>query len=336
MTVALLKVPFAYDAVVGIIWPEHAAKDTDYFCPNCREKLVLRAGEIKRRHFAHMPNGVCSQETILHKSAKLLVQSSVRDWKQGKAVVPEVLRECRVCHESSPQPLPEKVTDAQLEYRLPDGLVSDVALLEGQEAVAAVEILVTHEVGEKKSAHLSIPFVEIEAAAVLKSPRQWKPVTDKFKPRTCPKCRERLAQFIEKTRDVADRCKIALPTSYYRYGLYPCYKCRKTVLAFDWPGRGLWPKTPPQQQPVPRSIQYRYVGCVNDKYWANTCPLCDAMQGDNYLFMEPGSPFMGADLSYRPEVIGEEAAKVWRDGPDAFREDMLRLAFLADDNGYLT
>lgn len=108
MAVASLKVPFAYDAVVGIIWPQHAAKGIEYFCPNCREKLVLHAGEIKRRHFAHRPNGVCSQETILHKSAKLLVQSVVRDWKQGKTIAPELLRECRVCSEPSPQALPEK------------------------------------------------------------------------------------------------------------------------------------------------------------------------------------------------------------------------------------
>jgi ssDNA-binding Zn-finger/Zn-ribbon topoisomerase 1 len=335
MAVSPLKVPFAYDAVVGIIWPEHAAKGIDYFCPNCREKLVLRAGEIKRCHFAHRPNGVCNQETILHKSAKLLVQSVVRDWKNGKALVPEVLRQCRICQESSPQPLPEKVTDAQLEYRLTDGLVLDVALLAGQEVVAAVEILVTHEVSEEKSDRLSvrsIRFVEIEASAVLASPRLWKPVNGSFKAYTCPKCHDRLARFIKKTREVADRCEIALPVSYYRYGLYPCYKCNQMILAFDWPGRALWPEARPQQQPVPGSVQYRF---VKKKYWVNTCPLCHATQGDWHVFMEPGGPFMDADLSYMVEVIGEEAAKVWRDSPEAFREDMLKLAFLADYNGYL-
>jgi uncharacterized protein YlaI len=333
---ALLKVPFAHDPAAGIIWPDHAQKGITYLCPNCQEKLIFRAGEIKRHHFAHKPNGVCSQETVLHKSAKLLVQVAVRAWKLGKAAVPEVVRQCGNCHESSPQPLPGKVTDALLEYRLPDGFVSDVALMQGARAVAAIEVHVTHAVDEKKSERLSIPFVELEAAAVLESPRRWEPIVDNFRPYTCPKCHERLARYVRLTREIANSCKIDLPTSYYRYGLHRCYKCRQIILAFDWPGRDLRTKTPPQQQPVPNSVQYRYVRFVNTEYWVNTCPLCHATQGDNYLFMEPGGPFMGAELSYRPEVIGEEAAKTWRDSAEAFREDILRLAVLADYNGYLT
>ena len=95
-------------------------------------------------------------------------------------------------------------------------------------------------------------------------------------------------------------------------------------------------KGPASRATYSHSLQYRYVRFVNEKYWVNTCPLCRATQGDNYLFMEPEGPFMGVALSYVPEVIGEEAAKVWQDSPEAFREDMLRLAFRADENGYLT
>lgn len=43
----------ARDTEGMLIWADEANKQTDYFCPVCSGKLILRAGEVNAHHFAH-------------------------------------------------------------------------------------------------------------------------------------------------------------------------------------------------------------------------------------------------------------------------------------------
>lgn len=43
----------ARDTEGTLIWANEANKQTDYFCPVCSGKLILRAGEVNAHHFAH-------------------------------------------------------------------------------------------------------------------------------------------------------------------------------------------------------------------------------------------------------------------------------------------
>ena len=43
----------ARDTEGTLIWADEANKQTDYFCPVCSGKLILRAGEVNAHHFAH-------------------------------------------------------------------------------------------------------------------------------------------------------------------------------------------------------------------------------------------------------------------------------------------
>ena len=69
-----LKVPFALDGTQVLLSPEVAEKGREYFCPACGDIVILKKGEIKVAHFAHKVSDTCSQETIVHKTAKQLVQ----------------------------------------------------------------------------------------------------------------------------------------------------------------------------------------------------------------------------------------------------------------------
>ena len=48
-----LKIPFAIDINKKEVYPEKAEKGIEYFCPDCHEKVILRAGEVRRPHFSH-------------------------------------------------------------------------------------------------------------------------------------------------------------------------------------------------------------------------------------------------------------------------------------------
>ncbi|MBR1382596.1 MAG: UvrD-helicase domain-containing protein [Ruminococcus sp.] len=39
---------------------DESIRKNDYYCPSCGKPLVIRKGEIRRHHFAHMPNSECT------------------------------------------------------------------------------------------------------------------------------------------------------------------------------------------------------------------------------------------------------------------------------------
>ena len=314
-----LKVPLAYDGSRNLVWPTQAVKDESYFCPCCDEPVVFRSGDVRVHHFAHRPNGVCTGETITHKCAKLAIQNAVREWKAGKAGPPQIERHCRICDDPVPQPLPEKVTEAVLEHRVAEGFVIDVALLAGDETVAAVEVRVSHELDDLKKKNLSVPFIEVEGHEVLETPTKWLPITDRFGPLTCSVCRDAYRKFLALTRDIAARSRIEIPRSFYRYAPTSCWSCRADILVFTWPGHKMHSPDRELKQPVPEMVQFRRSQAADGEYWVSVCPFCDRIQGDVFMCAEPEGTFFGFEC-----------------GPDtaeAFREDLVRLAHIAHRNG---
>ncbi|MHB9131913.1 MAG: competence protein CoiA family protein [Armatimonadota bacterium] len=319
---AQFRVPLALDENRMLSRPEDAVKGQVYYCPSCGDAVILRKGEIKVAHFAHKVSNTCSQETILHQIAKLLIQQAVQEWKSGKANAPILRRGCRVCYKGIDMPLPDRIDTALLEYRLPDGSVADVALLEGNEVVAAVEIRVTHAVEEEKAKRLPVHFVELDGESVIANPQVWMPVSHNLTTLTCTMCGDTYRKFWTKAKIIAERMRITLPTSYYRYGICDCWRCGKEILVFLWPKDGLHDAKTPSGMPMPKTIQLRYSKMAHGEYWVNTCPFCNSIQGDFFLYMEPDSPFFGTHIS------GES--------PEDFKHDMMKIAFLAYSLGLLT
>jgi hypothetical protein len=314
-----LKVPFALDSTQVLFNPQLAEKGREYFCPACGDTVILKKGEIKVPHFAHKVSDSCSQETIIHITAKQLVQRAITDWKLGKASSPLVKRQCKVCQTIIEQPLPDKVETASIEHRLSDNFVADVALMVGKQAAAAIEIRVTHAVDEVKSASLSIPFIELDGNEVLSSPSLWKPIVDNFRPFPCQTCEDNLKKFNTKITTIAATKGISLPTSYYRYSFCQCWKCKKPTIVFTWPGQD--DGQVPTKEPRPTVVQYKFSNTVQSKYWANACIHCNSLQGDFYLYSEPDGPFFAFDCG--------------ADTPEDFQEDQKKLAYYANYIGQI-
>ncbi len=302
-----LKVPFAYDGEKRLYDPQTAEKGKQYFCPACKDTVILRKGEIKTAHFAHKVSETCNQETIIHKIAKQLIFNAISDWKSGKIDVPTLRRTCNICCKFTNQSLPDKVESAILEYRMPDGFIIDVALMVENEPAAAIEIKVSHAVDENKARLLPIPFIELDGQAVIDNPTIFQPVRDCFKEFTCKRCKQSMKQYDVKVNEIAKQTNVDLPDRYYRYGFWECWKCKREIILFAWPKTSDWDKSAPKVKPIPRTIQYRYSKTVADRYWVNTCPYCKSIQGDWFLFAYPG-PFFG--VHYK------------EDSQDAYNKDM--------------
>jgi hypothetical protein len=182
------RVPVARDARGRLVTPEEASRGGVHACPACEGVVDLHAGGKKRRHFHHRAT-TCSAETALHAAAKLLVARAVEGWLSGGP--PVVFDRCcaaRGCAARTRQPIPRKVARVELEHRLASGHVVDVALLASGVAlpVAAVEIVVTHEVDEEKTREMGVPWIECDAAQVCDAHgRVVVAVRDEFLPWLC-------------------------------------------------------------------------------------------------------------------------------------------------------
>jgi len=158
-----LAVPVAHNSEGEPVRPREAEREDDHYCPACEEELIYRAGEVTRPHFAHHGGNPCSSpETILHHAAKPRLAKTVRRWIEGKRQAPRFARECKLCRKPKvEQKIPDTITEVRLEHALPNGYRPDVLLLAGEDdpqPAAAIEVFVTHEVGEQKRKDLNLPL----------------------------------------------------------------------------------------------------------------------------------------------------------------------------------
>jgi hypothetical protein len=249
------RIPVACDARGRLVPPEDAERGRRYMCPGCQSAVDLHAGEKKRRHFHHRM-AACSAETVVHLSAKRLVVQAVERWRGGGPPVVFV-RGCAEegCEASTRQSIPRKVLRAVEEWPLRTGHVVDVALLGAADLpIAAVEILVSHEVDDAKAFELGLPWIEVDGAAVCESEgRVLVPVRDRFVPWLCEAHAHRRGaarrEGIARGRARAALLR-ALP---YDLADFPGYRVEGTTLCprghdalvFAWDGaEPPWPRPP--------------------------------------------------------------------------------------------
>lgn len=66
-----------------------------------------------------------------------------------------------------------------------------------------------------------------------------------------------------------------------------CWKCGAETRVYTWPGHDLWPNDCPIDG-RPSTVYWSKSRDMPDGYFANHCEHCGIIQGDWYVFMEPG------------------------------------------------
>jgi len=143
----------AFDKNGVLVKAKDAEKTEDYFCPECKNKLLLKkSGKTgkgsKRPHFAHhaeSPN--CTPEGVLHKSFKLLLLQYIRQHIADDTLI-NIEWECVYCHEKHTGNLIQSVSAVLDEYHM-EKCRPDIALLDqNDKPFAVIEIIVTHKPDE--------------------------------------------------------------------------------------------------------------------------------------------------------------------------------------------
>lgn len=284
-----LLVPYGIDENAEIVQARDATAGNDYSCPGCAGPLVLRAGSIKMRHFAHKVDTACDGESLQHITAKLLVAKAIREHATADQRI--ALRcTCSECRKPFATELPRNAFSASIVEAPVGEFICDVVAVKGDHQVLAVEILQHHAVDEDKGRKLELPWIELKADEVLENPLHWRPVQARLKPSLCPECKAKRARL----EDVKARWNLTQAPSEYVAAVAKCWSCHDEIIWYWWTGVPFAEKKPPA--PVPRIVQNRHSKMYGGRYWMNVCPGCNAPQGDNFVFLSSDSPFKGLPL----------------------------------------
>lgn len=295
---AELLIPCAETEGGRVVRAADAVSGQKYICPSCASTLVLRAGDKRQKHFAHPSGGSCSFESVMHQAAKKLIAAVVSENASGEGVAITIEKTCAGCDKKFQALVPDRLfSGSGVEVQV-GKFRCDAVAYRGTQVALAFEILVSSPVSKSKSAELNVRWVELEAAAVLQNPYSWHPVRAHLKKELCPEC----------LKIVAIATKWNIPkqlytvrhdpsASNYVAALETCFKCNEQIPVFWWRGTPFCQEPPPE--PRPSTIQWRASKQFGGSYWANTCPSCRSIQGDNHLFVFPSGPLNDLPKSAR-------------------------------------
>lgn len=155
------------------IYPAAASKMDKYVCPDCGKDLILRRGQIRIHHFAHLrDDNPCTyynkpSESQIHKDAKMLMKSLLDKKKQIT-----IIRKCPgVCGNRPEEYEIPEISDTSniiVEHRFKyNGLkIADVAYIDNKEIVCIFEIYNKHATEEINRPE---PWFEIDAYELINS-----------------------------------------------------------------------------------------------------------------------------------------------------------------------
>lgn len=294
-----LKVPYGLNEVGELIPADMADIGACYKCPCCLENLIYRSGNIRAKHFAHPASSNCSLESVIHVTAKKLIQCVIIENSKGNQTI-TLENNCHNCGVVFSTNIPNKTfSNAGVEIRI-GNYVCDVVGYRGNSIALAIEILNTHKVDNAKAQNLNAHWVELKAEDVIKNPLKWVPTQANLKDSYCPDCKKEIKHVLE----VADKFNIDRSlyspvknpsNATYIAGVETCFKCKQEVPVFWWQGVPFCEHEPPN--PKPKTIKLRNSKQYGGSYWANTCAHCNMIQGDNYLYLFENAPFKGLPLS---------------------------------------
>lgn len=290
-----LQVPYGVSQHGDLVPARDADAAAVYACPGCAGLLVLHAGAVRAKHFAHKANTACDGETLAHITAKLLVAKVIDEHCDSKTCI-TLLCTCSKCDSPVQRELAHSAfTNSAIEERI-GPFVCDVVAFKDGRPVLAVEIFNSHALSDEKAEQLDLPWIELEATEVLADPFNWRPVQMRLKPTLCFDCK---AERTELER-VAARWKLPLSEPFYVAAVAPCWGCKEKIIWYWWAGVPFAQEKPPE--PVPRTLQFRFSKMYGGKYWMNICPGCRAPQGDNFVFLASDSPFSKLPINETQEM----------------------------------
>ncbi|MDR2923972.1 MAG: competence protein CoiA [Treponema sp.] len=137
---------FAQDNNGNIIHIKNALSGVDYYCPECKEKFILKKGDIRQHHFAHnnsFSSCTGTGEGYLHKAFKKMLLNKIIEYIKEKKQL-EIIYNCCICKQNHNFNILNGIYDAKDEYSM-EICRPDIALItENGKVPIVIEIIDTH------------------------------------------------------------------------------------------------------------------------------------------------------------------------------------------------
>jgi len=174
-----IKYKYAFNSKKQVVYVKELQRSTDtknevFTCISCENILIPKLGEVKQKHFAHKHVQNCSEETYLHKLAKLIFEQEYNaSLSESKPFYIELKidrrcnahqnyfgKTCRLESINRHIDLTKRYKKISLETRIdefiPDILLSNMT----RDKMLFIEIAVTHRITDKK-AEAKFPIIEV-------------------------------------------------------------------------------------------------------------------------------------------------------------------------------
>lgn len=229
-----LEIPYAYTSDKQLVSPEIASKSIDYFCPECENPVILRKGEVRIAHFAHLPDVEtnCTGEGVVHKVAKDFICNYYnRSFRIQKPAV-GIKCKCHKCGElryMRPQPIYSHLYHAKTEVDICEGARRlDIGVFYNLELAFGIEVHNTSRVSEEEwrdYGESRLPVIEVEAQDIIDyQESMWQWLKDNYENRHTARAPGLKLNPIR--QNFSDRnMKKFLWATELKQGLFDCPKC---------------------------------------------------------------------------------------------------------------
>lgn len=150
-------------------YPSIALKSNKYFCPECKNDVIIKKGNINIHHFCHKKSdNPCvhyskPSSSIIHSIAQNLIINLLNDGKELS-----FLQKCHYCNDNNKIKI--KINDNQKvikEYRIDGGkYICDIAIVDNDDVIFIIEIYNTHKTKEENRFG---SWVELDANKILEN-----------------------------------------------------------------------------------------------------------------------------------------------------------------------
>lgn len=284
-------------------------------CPICERRVTLKLGQIRAHHFAHQPEDVCfasQPETALHLNCKFHIYRQLLTARKLDTTI-----SCRGCGKQK-QLLWKQDWDAvEVEYKM-NSLRPDIALLQNGRVIGAIEILVTHSVGEQKALvlqALEVDWIEVDGCeAIYTEPDAWTAkaplVTRRQYPKLaawiCSECEKVEAQEQFKRSNRVDILFARMIDLYFRSGkkyrqvFYVKRELTNGETTRIWIEDGDWRILADERAPINEQSQARLNTTFMRKYQALTEKAAIVDGEMSWVRWLPGRKFFVRDIDNFP------------------------------------
>ena len=197
--------------------PLDANKVDTYSCVTCKECVLVKQGEIRKHHFSHGPNSMCTfykykpsmeggGETESHINAKYRLKSLLETQHQLT-----ISSHCVLCHEKWESTLPILTEDMKIVLEHPmthngEVIKTDMACVQQENTPYIIEILHTHQTETDKRPE---PWFELYSMDILNYDSESKHIRLKCRREACLPC----FQYVKMCEEQRQREKIVRETA---------------------------------------------------------------------------------------------------------------------------